>query len=66
MQADIYILSYLPAMHINITNLAIFSEKKSLQHLGTIKSVFQTIGVALALALIEYIVVNNKPYTINL
>ena len=66
MQADIYILSYLPAMHINITNLAIFSEKNSLQHLGTIKSVFQTIGVALALALIEYIVVNNTPYTINL
>ena len=56
MQADIYILSYLPAMHINITNLAIFSEKNSLQHLGTIKSVFQTIGVALELALIEYIV----------
>ena len=53
-------------MHINITNLAIFSEKNSLQHLETIKSVFQTIGVALALALIEYIVVNNKPYTINL
>lgn len=55
-QADIYILSYLPAMHINITNLAIFSKKNSLQHLGTIKSVFQTIGVALELALIEYIV----------
>lgn len=55
-QADIYILSYLPAMHINITNLAIFSKKNSLQHLGTIRSVFQTIGVALELALIEYIV----------
>lgn len=51
MQADIYILSYLPAMHINITNLAIFSEKNSLQHLETIKSVFQTIGIALELEL---------------
>lgn len=50
-QADIYILSYLPAMHINITNLAIFSEKNSLQHLETIKSVFQTIVIALELEL---------------
>lgn len=38
-------------MHINMTNLAIFSEKNSLQHLETIKSVFQTIVIALALAL---------------